>query len=68
MIVGTSSLERCSKDGSQDVLSTVDEVFTSIDETNTLSSRTVSQDKISTITEVRNSRFQHVTSGIFINI
>ena len=46
------SLERCSKDGSQDVLSTVDEVFTSLDETNTLSSRTVSQDKISTITEL----------------
>ena len=54
VISGTSSLERGSKDGSQDVLSTVDEVFTSIDETNTLSSRTVSQDKISTITEVGN--------------
>ena len=50
--VENGSLE---KNGSQDTMASADDVFVSKDDGNSMSSRTVSQDKISTITEVGNT-------------
>ena len=57
---GASSTDKTTRN---DMSSSVDEVFASVDDANTMSSRTVSQDKISTITEhTENSTSEEVKS------